>query len=216
MSEDITKATSNILMGAEWQDSIEACVRTEICRFIEEILEVELLKALGRRRYERASAPKRLLGGVSESDTEAATEPWVIGHRNGHRVRQPIGTFVRLRCRFPCTPGERRRRNERMEEQDAFHVPPPHERGGCVDRRQLSGRHEHASRRARAGGAVCRLSFERHGEPGVAEDQEGLGGVEQTRSSLGRHGSLDPGRNPCSGAAALHPLFCNAAARRLA
>jgi len=89
MSKDITKAASNILLGAEWQDSIEACVRTEIRGFIEEILEVELLKALGRRRYERAGAPKPLPGGASGSDTE----PWVVGHRNGHRDRQLIGTF---------------------------------------------------------------------------------------------------------------------------
>jgi putative transposase len=87
MSKDITKAASNIFLGAEWQDSIEACVRREIRGFIEKMLEVELSKALGRRRYERG------LGGASESDVEAATEPLVVGHRNGHRDRQLIGTF---------------------------------------------------------------------------------------------------------------------------
>jgi transposase-like protein len=87
MSKDITKAASNIFLGAEWQDSIEACVRREIRGFIEKMLEVELSKALGRRRYERGP------GGARESDVEAATEPLVVGHRNGHRDRQLIGTF---------------------------------------------------------------------------------------------------------------------------
>jgi len=49
---EITQAASNILLGADWQDSTEACVRTQIREFIEEILEVELSKALGRRRYD--------------------------------------------------------------------------------------------------------------------------------------------------------------------
>ena len=53
MSKDITKAASNILLGAEWEDSIEARVRTEIRGLIEEILEAELSTALGRARYAR-------------------------------------------------------------------------------------------------------------------------------------------------------------------
>jgi putative transposase len=32
-----------------------------------------------------------LLGRAGESDTEAATEPWVVGHRNGHRDHQLMG-----------------------------------------------------------------------------------------------------------------------------
>jgi hypothetical protein len=50
MSKDTTKAVSNILLGAEWHDSIEACVRAEIRGFIEFMLESELSTALGRAR----------------------------------------------------------------------------------------------------------------------------------------------------------------------
>ena len=50
MVKDSTKAVSNILLGSEWHDSIEACVRTQIRGFIEEILEAELSTALGRAR----------------------------------------------------------------------------------------------------------------------------------------------------------------------
>src|SRR5262245_6164575 len=42
MSKDSTKAASNILLGADWHDSIEACVRTQIRGFIELMLEAEL------------------------------------------------------------------------------------------------------------------------------------------------------------------------------
>ena len=64
MSKDITKAASNILLGAEWEDSIEARVRTEIRGLIEEILEAELSTALGRARYARSG---ERLPGASES-----------------------------------------------------------------------------------------------------------------------------------------------------
>jgi len=87
MSKDSRKVASNILLGAEWQDSIEACVRTQIRGFIEEMLEVELSHALGRTRYERAGASKHLAAMGSASDAK------VVGHRNGHRDRQLMGTF---------------------------------------------------------------------------------------------------------------------------
>jgi putative transposase len=95
MSQDTTKAASNILLGAEWQDSIEACVRIQIRGFIEEMLEEELSNALGRARYARARAPERL-PEASESTAEgpdAVVGQRVFGHRNGHRDRQLMGTF---------------------------------------------------------------------------------------------------------------------------
>ena len=58
MPKDSTKAVSNILLGAQWHDSIEARVRTEIRGFIESMLEAELSTALGRARYARARAPE--------------------------------------------------------------------------------------------------------------------------------------------------------------
>jgi hypothetical protein len=54
MLKDSTKATSNILLGADWHDSLEACVRTGIRGFIELMLEAELSAVLGRARYARA------------------------------------------------------------------------------------------------------------------------------------------------------------------
>src|SRR5262245_13333639 len=96
MTKHSTKEASNILLGAEWHDSIEACVRTQIRGFIEEMLEVELSKALGRARYERGSAPKRLPSGAGESgtnETEAGAVQRTVGHRNGHRHRELMGTF---------------------------------------------------------------------------------------------------------------------------
>jgi putative transposase len=101
MSKDITKAASNILLGADWQDSIEACVRREIRGFIEKILEVELSTALGRARYARA--PERL-PDASESgpeETDSAVPERVFGHRNGHRDRELMGTFGKTTISVP-------------------------------------------------------------------------------------------------------------------
>src|SRR5262249_62205395 len=96
MSKDSTKVASNILLGAEWQDSIEGCVRTQIRGVIEGMLEVELSHALGRARYERAGSPKQLAVIGNESDAK------VVGHRNGHRDCQLIGelgaTTVAVSC----------------------------------------------------------------------------------------------------------------------
>ena len=81
MPKDSTKAGSNIFLGAEWYDSIEACVRTEIYGFIELILEAELSTALGCVRYARARA-RALAGregirarGIGCSDRTAGSWP---------------------------------------------------------------------------------------------------------------------------------------------
>src|SRR6516165_4913477 len=104
MTKDSTKAGSNILLGAEWHDSIEACERTEIRGFIEEMLETELSTALGRTRYARARAPKRLPAGASESgpeESDAVVVQRLVGHRNGHRDRELLGTFGKAKVSVP-------------------------------------------------------------------------------------------------------------------
>src|SRR5690349_21327964 len=100
MTKDSTKVASNILLGAEWHDSIEACVRTEIRGFIELMLESELSTALGRARYAR---PPGRLADASESgpgETGAAAQR-VFGHRNGHRDRELMGTFGKTTISVP-------------------------------------------------------------------------------------------------------------------
>src|SRR5262249_13565641 len=104
MAKDSTKATLNLLQGDEWQDSIEACVRTQIRGFIEEILEVELSNALGRARYARARATERLASGASEPGADESDEGLVervVGHRNGHRDRELMGTFGKSTVSVP-------------------------------------------------------------------------------------------------------------------
>jgi putative transposase len=101
MPKDITKAASNIFLGAEWQDSIEARVRTEIRGFIEEILEAELSTALGRARYARSAErlPVASESGPEETNTVAAQR--VFGHRNGRRDRELMGTFGKTTISVP-------------------------------------------------------------------------------------------------------------------
>ena len=73
----MTKDTRNDLAlpfsGDDWFDPLEEAVRQSIRGFIEEMLDGELKRTLGRGRYQRT-------GQVS-------------GYRNGRRERQLLGTF---------------------------------------------------------------------------------------------------------------------------
>jgi transposase-like protein len=99
MSKDSTKVASNILLGADWHDSIEACVRRQIRGLIELMLEAELSTALGRARYARAQAPERLPEASESGPGETAQR--VLGHRNGHRDRELTGTFGKTTISVP-------------------------------------------------------------------------------------------------------------------
>jgi putative transposase len=102
MLKDSTKAGSNILLGAEWHDGIEACVRMEIRGFIEEMLEAELSTALGRARYARPRAPERGAGESGQAgESDAGIAHRVVGHRNGHRDRELMGTFGQTMVSVP-------------------------------------------------------------------------------------------------------------------
>jgi putative transposase len=69
--------------GAEaWFDPIEVGVRERVRGFIEELLEQELTRALGRNRHERTTA-----------------EP--TGYRNGSRERQLLGSFGPVQINVP-------------------------------------------------------------------------------------------------------------------
>ena len=52
----MTTDTASLLVGEGWHDGLEAGVRGRIRGFIEELLEEELIAALGRARYARSSA----------------------------------------------------------------------------------------------------------------------------------------------------------------
>ncbi len=73
MTKDIAFENEVPLLGADWFDPLEAGVRHQIRGFIENMLEEELAAALGRGRYDRSGE--------------------AVGHRNGHRERQLLGTF---------------------------------------------------------------------------------------------------------------------------
>ena len=75
---------SEVFVGDEWFDPLEAAVRARIRGFIEALLEAELETALSRGRYARAA------GGAA-----------AIGHRHGHRERSLLGTFGALRVKVP-------------------------------------------------------------------------------------------------------------------
>jgi putative transposase len=78
-----TAADGGALFTAEaWFDPIEAGIRDRVRGFIEELLEQELTRALGRSRHERAAA-----------------EP--NGYRNGTRERRLLGSFGPVEISVP-------------------------------------------------------------------------------------------------------------------
>lgn len=99
----MTTDTANVLVGEGWRDGLEAGVRLRIRGFIEELLDEELTAALGRARYVRAREPERLPPAAGESVTgeSDARELPVVGHRNGHRDRQVMGTFGGMTVSVP-------------------------------------------------------------------------------------------------------------------
>ena len=86
-------AESELFLGEDWFDPLEAGVRTRIRAFIEELLEAELEAALSRKRYERRCP--RLEHGAGQHTTPPA------GYRHGHRERGPMGTFGAVTVRVP-------------------------------------------------------------------------------------------------------------------
>lgn len=97
----MTTDTGNALVGEDWRDALEASVRGRIRGLIEEFLDEELTAALGRARYVRARAPERLSAAGEALIAESETGPPMVGHRNGHRDRQLMGTFGAISVSVP-------------------------------------------------------------------------------------------------------------------
>ena len=92
-------AGSELFLGEEWSDALEAAVRVRIRAFIEGLLEAELDAVLARKRYER----RRPAG----DEADAAAPGALSGHRHGHRQRRLIGTFGDVAVRAPGWPSPR-------------------------------------------------------------------------------------------------------------
>src|SRR5260370_42341901 len=65
-----------------------------------------------------------------------------------------------------------------MEEQGPEGLPAPPHRGGCGDRRHLSGRHQHAAGSPGVDGPVWRRGEQGYGEPNLAQGEDRLGRLE--------------------------------------
>jgi transposase-like protein len=123
MTTDTAIEDSGLLLGEGWRDRIEAGVRGRIRGFIEEMLEAELLQALGRERYVRLKITSGAAVARSEGlgDEEAARGVTVVpakGHRHGNRERELMGTFGTVTIAVPrarlntSVPAYRRRTKE--------------------------------------------------------------------------------------------------------
>ncbi len=106
MTTDTAIEDSSLLVGESWRDRIEAGVRGRIRGFIEEMLEAELLQALGRERYVRlkttsGAAVARSDGLGDEGAARGVTVVPAKGHRHGNRERELMGTFGTVTIAVP-------------------------------------------------------------------------------------------------------------------
>jgi putative transposase len=106
MTTDTAIEDSGLLLGEGWRDRIEAGVRGRIRGFIEEMLEAELLQALGRERYVRlkttsGAAVARSEGHGDEEAARGVTVAPAKGHRHGNRERELMGTFGTVTIAVP-------------------------------------------------------------------------------------------------------------------
>ena len=105
MTRNTSLEDSRLLLGEGWRSPLEAGVRGTIRGFIEELLEEELREALGRERYVRLKtasgayvAPAQ---GLGDEEARAAVLAPAIGHRNGRREREIMGTFGAVKIAVP-------------------------------------------------------------------------------------------------------------------
>jgi hypothetical protein len=163
--------------GEDWFDPLEEAVRLQVRGFIEDLLEEELAAALGRRRYERNDTAK--------------------GHRHGRRPRQLVTTFGPLelsvpRARLRDATGAREWKSALLPAHKRLSPEPAASRlirlrsrrghetaqgGRGADRPSLSRRDEHPPGAASVAGPVRGPGGQGRGQPGVAADPLGLGGL---------------------------------------
>ena len=74
---------TGLFAGEAWFDPIEAGIRDRVRGFIQELLEQELMAALGRGKSERAAGE-------------------LMGYRNGTRERQLLGSFGPVEVEVPA------------------------------------------------------------------------------------------------------------------
>ena len=96
--------------------------------------------------------------------------------------------------------GHPRGQDHGMEEHGPARLSAPHARRRCPDRLDLSLRHQHTAGAPGVGGLVQGCRLQGHGEPGLAQGEERLGGLERTPARRGAHRAPDPRRDAGAGA----------------
>src|SRR5512132_3341839 len=188
------ESDATLFLGEAWFDPIEAGIREQIRGFIEGLIEEELTVALGRRRYERGPGETTAAGSAAAMPSrETAASPTAAGYRHGRRQRRIIGSFGTVEIA-----GADRwcgREGMRVEEQGVAPLRPPDQAGGGADRRNLSRRHQYPAGAPGVGGAVQGGDRQGHGQPHLAEGEDGLGSLVEAPARRGRHRPADPRRH---------------------
>ena len=180
MEETTATTETQPFLGEDWFDPLETAVRGRIRGFIEEMLEAELHAALQR-------------GALRPARNHAWSPPWPLRTSAGRHLR-PGHTIGPARAVWPG-----RWPQVGVAQPDDPGLQAAHQAGRGADRRGLSLRHPHP---AGATGARCAVRWghwQGHGEPGLAQGADGLGGVAEARFVEGRHRSSRPRRHGRSG-----------------
>src|SRR4030081_1401735 len=196
-------AETAVYLFDDWFDPIEAGVRDRVREFIQAMVEGELDSALMRPRYGRRS---HSLSGDADGPVD------VTGHRHGHRSRSLMGTFGQTEIEVP---------RARLDGPDGKTTEWKSKTLRAYQRRTLAadaliastypaGTNTRRVRRALAalfGGAVGKDTVLRgagghgHGEPGVAEGEGRLGGLDRPLARRGADRAADPRRDRGAGPA---------------
>src|ERR1700719_1513494 len=134
-----------------WFDPIEAGLRDRAREFLQAMLEGELDEVLDRSRYaRRAKRSADAVGNIRPAEDRGAAR----------------------------SAGNSGRQDNRVEEPDAASLSAPHAGGRRADRRLLSFRHQYAPGASGATCPVWRCGRQGRCEPGLAQGEERLGGLE--------------------------------------
>ena len=164
-------AETAVYLFDNWFDPIEDGLRDRVREFIHAMIEGELDIALSRPRYARHT---------KSPNGEAEEAVGATGHRHGHRSRSLLGSFGRVELEVPRARLNTPDGKTTEWKSKALRA---YQRRTLVADALIAGAYlagtKHTPGAPRACSPVWRRGRQGYGQPGVAQGEERLGGVER-------------------------------------
>jgi hypothetical protein len=164
-------AEATVDLFDNWFDPIETGVRERVREFIHAMIEGELDMSLSRPRYARGAKPSI---GHGEGAIGA------IGHRHGHRSRSLLGSFGRVEIEVPRARLNTADGKTTEWKSKALRA---YQRRTLVADALIAGSYLAGTNTRRVRRALAALFWRRgrqgHREPGLAQGEDRLGGMER-------------------------------------